>query len=85
MLQHAKELYNFADTYRGKYTDCITDAAAFYNSWTGYEDELAWGGAWLYLATNDNAYLSKAMAYRRPVVYKRRLGELALYLDTGLG
>lgn len=62
MLQHAKELYNFADTYRGKYTDCITDAAAFYNSWTGYEDELAWGGAWLYLATNDNAYLSKAMA-----------------------
>ncbi|MFX3651189.1 MAG: glycoside hydrolase family 9 protein [Paenibacillus sp.] len=62
LLQHAEELYNFADTYRGKYTDCITDAAAFYNSWTGYEDELAWGGAWLYLATNDSAYLSKAIA-----------------------
>ncbi|MEN1988380.1 glycoside hydrolase family 9 protein [Paenibacillus hubeiensis] len=62
LLQHAKELYHFADTYRGKYSDCITDARTFYNSWSGYEDELAWGATWLYLATNDNAYLSKAIA-----------------------
>ncbi|MCM3174393.1 glycoside hydrolase family 9 protein [Paenibacillus sp. MER 99-2] len=62
LLRHAKELYNFADTYRGKYSDCITDAQTFYNSWSGYYDELAWGGAWLYLATNDSAYLSKAIA-----------------------
>ncbi|MGR6542261.1 glycoside hydrolase family 9 protein [Paenibacillus tundrae] len=62
LLRHAKELYSFADTYRGKYSDCITDAQSFYNSWSGYYDELAWGGAWLYLATNDSAYLSKAIA-----------------------
>ncbi|MEZ4731055.1 MAG: glycoside hydrolase family 9 protein [Caldilineaceae bacterium] len=60
---HAIQLYTFADTYRGKYSDCITDAAAFYNSWSGYNDELVWGALWLYRATNDNAYLAKAQSY----------------------
>jgi len=62
LLNHAKQLYSFADTYRGKYSSCITDAAGFYNSWSGYNDELVWGAAWLYRATNDPAYLAKAEA-----------------------
>lgn len=62
LLKHAKELYNFADQYRGKYSDSITDARQFYNSWSGYADELSWGGAWLYLATEDQTYLDKAIA-----------------------
>lgn len=62
LLKHAKELYQFADTYRGKYSDSITDAQSYYNSWTGYQDELTWGAVWLYLATNDNAYLTKAIS-----------------------
>ncbi|PWW07156.1 processive endocellulase [Paenibacillus cellulosilyticus] len=61
LLTHAKQLYSFADTYRGKYSDCITDAQQFYNSWSGYYDELTWGGIWLYLATNDQTYLDKAL------------------------
>lgn len=60
LLQHAKELYQFADTYRGKYSDSITDARDYYNSWSGYEDELMWGAVWLYLATEDENYLNKA-------------------------
>jgi Glycosyl hydrolase family 9/Cellulose binding domain/Secretion system C-terminal sorting domain/Divergent InlB B-repeat domain len=60
LLQHAKELYNFGNTYRGKYSDAITDAAGFYNSWSGYNDELVWGALWLYRATNDNTYLTNA-------------------------
>lgn len=60
LLQHAEQLYNFADTYRGKYSDAITDAAAFYNSWSGYQDELVWGAIWLYRATGDSSYLAKA-------------------------
>jgi endoglucanase len=59
---HAIQLYNFADNYRGKYSDCITDAAAFYNSWSGYNDELVWGALWLYRATGDSAYLTKAQS-----------------------
>ncbi|GAB2528883.1 glycoside hydrolase family 9 protein [Microbulbifer agarilyticus] len=63
LLDHAKQLYSFADNYRGKYSDCITDATAFYNSWSGYNDELVWGAAWLYRATGDQAYLDKANSY----------------------
>lgn len=62
LLRHAKELYDFADQYRGKYSDSITDAKQFYNSWSGYADELSWGAVWLYLATDDQAYLDKAIA-----------------------
>merc|ERR1712012_606527 len=38
-------------------------AALFYNSWSGYDDELAWGAAWLYKATEDPTYLEKAKKY----------------------
>lgn len=62
LLLHAKQLYNFADTYRGSYSDSITDAKQYYNSWSGYADELSWGGIWLYLATDDQSYLNKAIA-----------------------
>ncbi|MGW4214361.1 glycoside hydrolase family 9 protein [Lentzea sp. NPDC004789] len=60
LLTHAKQLYSFADTYRGKYSACITDAASFYNSWSGYQDELVWGAIWLHRATGDASYLAKA-------------------------
>jgi len=62
LLSHAEELYDFANTYEGKYSDCITDAAAFYNSSSGYDDELFWGAAWLYKATGDTDYLQDAHA-----------------------
>ncbi|AWB46889.1 endoglucanase [Paenibacillus sp. CAA11] len=61
LLKHAKELYQFADQYRGKYSDSITDVKQYYNSWSGYADELSWGGIWLYLATNEQTYLDKAI------------------------
>ncbi len=63
LLTHAQQLYTFADTYRGKYSDCITDAQAYYQSWSGYWDELVWGALWLYRATGDASYLAKAQSY----------------------
>ena len=63
LLRHARELYTFADTVRRKYSDCITDAGGFYNSWSGFNDELVWGAVWLYRATGEAAYLTKAEAY----------------------
>jgi endoglucanase len=59
LLDHAEALYNFADTYRGKYSDSITNAADFYAS-SGYQDELVWGAIWLNQATNETAWLDKA-------------------------
>ncbi|MEV0649178.1 glycoside hydrolase family 9 protein [Phytomonospora sp. NPDC050363] len=62
LLTHARQLYTFADTYRGKYSDCITDAGGYYRSWSGYNDELVWGAIWLHRATGESSYLAKAEA-----------------------
>ncbi|MBD2259218.1 glycoside hydrolase family 9 protein [Pseudanabaena sp. FACHB-2040] len=67
LLDNAIQLYTFADTYRGKYSDSITDAKSFYNSWSGYQDELSWGAAWIHEAQqaagkSDTTYLNKAKA-----------------------
>nr|AAU20853.2 endogenous cellulase [Reticulitermes flavipes] len=59
LITHAKQLFDFANNYRGKYSDSITDAKNFYAS-GDYKDELVWAAAWLYRATNDNTYLTKA-------------------------
>lgn len=60
LLQHARTLFNFADQYRGTYTNAIPDAAGFYNSYSGFNDELVWAAAWLYRATGEVTYLLKA-------------------------
>jgi hypothetical protein len=60
LLANARKLYHFADTYRGKYSDAIPDAASFYNSWSGYQDDLMWGALWMYRATGEAVYLTKA-------------------------
>ncbi|XP_006643915.2 endoglucanase 1-like [Oryza brachyantha] len=57
LLQHSKQLFDFADKYRGKYDDSIPVAKSFYGSVNGYGDELLWASAWLYQATDDRHYL----------------------------
>ena len=58
LLKHAIELYDFADEYRGDYTQTVP-ASAFYNSYSGYKDELAWGAMWLYKVTGEEKYNEK--------------------------
>ena len=60
LIRHAKELFEFATKHPGRYSDSIPDAAAFYRSWSGYEDELAWAAAWMYKATQEQTYLDEA-------------------------
>ncbi|MEM2972273.1 MAG: glycoside hydrolase family 9 protein, partial [Candidatus Bathyarchaeia archaeon] len=57
-LTHAKQLFDFA--YSTKSDSGYTAANGYYDSWSGFWDELAWAATWLYLATNDSAYLTKA-------------------------
>ena len=59
-LQHAKELYEFA--FSTKSDAGYVAANGFYNSHSGFYDELAWAGMWLYLATEDTKYLEEAKA-----------------------
>ncbi|HEX3043967.1 MAG TPA: glycoside hydrolase family 9 protein [Bacillota bacterium] len=56
-LTHAKQLFTFADSYRGIYP-----LNNFYASGS-YLDDLMWAAVWLYLKTNDTAYLDKAKSY----------------------
>ena len=67
LLQHAEDLYDFGDTYRGLYTDQIDDGA-FYDS-NDYRDDLIWGALWLYKATNEQNYLNKAEANFEDIRY----------------
>jgi hypothetical protein len=60
LLDHARQLFIFGDTYRGVYSDSVPDAANYYKSWSGYNDEIVWAAAWLYRATNDETYLNRA-------------------------
>jgi len=59
LLKHAKEIYEFADTYRGEYIKAVPDAQGFYSNWSGCNDELAFGALWLYRATGDESYMNK--------------------------
>ncbi len=59
-LSHAESLYDFAETTK---SDAGYTAANGYYSSSGFYDELSWAAAWLYLATGDNTYLSKAEQY----------------------
>lgn len=63
LVTHATQLYAFADTVRKKYHECITDAQGYYQSWSGFNDELVWGAIWLHRATGQASYLDKAKAY----------------------
>ena len=60
LLKNAKQLYEFAETHQGKYSDSVSAANPFYTSWSGYGDELASGAAWLAKATGEQSYLTKA-------------------------
>ncbi|XP_073293109.1 endoglucanase 12-like [Primulina huaijiensis] len=55
LINHAKQLFDFAKNHPGEYHNYIP-AGGFYSS-SGYEDELLWAAAWLARATNDKQYL----------------------------
>lgn len=60
-LSHAKQLFEFADS--TKSDAGYTAANGFYSSFSGFYDELIWSAVWLYIATGDKAYLTKADKY----------------------
>ncbi len=67
LLTNAEALYDFADTYRGKYSDSVTEVQGYYASWSGYGDDLTYGAAWLARAVeaaggDGSLYRQKALA-----------------------
>ncbi|KAL6256906.1 hypothetical protein P5V15_011841 [Pogonomyrmex californicus] len=70
-LKHAKELYKFADVYRGLYHEAIRSAERYYES-TDYGDELAWAAIWLFKATEDTKYFDDAVHHYQHFHLKER-------------
>ncbi|MGL5942097.1 MAG: glycoside hydrolase family 9 protein [Waterburya sp.] len=50
LVDKAEKLFDFANSYRGKYSDCLKAASPFYTSVNGNQDELIWGAIWLHKA-----------------------------------
>lgn len=67
LLDNAIQLYEFAETYQGSYTVSLPEESTPYRPRTGYDDELAWGAAWIHRAlkaegSSSKEYLNKAEA-----------------------
>ena len=63
LLARAKRVFAFADRHRGSYsTGLAADVCPYYCSYSGYQDELLWGAAWLHRATRSPAYLGYIQA-----------------------
>ncbi|KAJ6319883.1 hypothetical protein OIU78_015308 [Salix suchowensis] len=59
LVRRAIRVFQFADKYRGAYSNGLKKyVCPFYCSYSGYEDELLWGAAWLHKATKNPAYLN---------------------------
>ncbi|XP_051124836.1 endoglucanase 11-like [Andrographis paniculata] len=61
LLDHAQQLFEFGDKFRGKYDESIEGAKGYYTSVSGYYDELLWAALWLYKATDNQRYLNYAI------------------------
>ncbi|KAL3632715.1 hypothetical protein CASFOL_025699 [Castilleja foliolosa] len=61
LLEHAQQLFEFGDKYRGKYDESIGGAKGYYASVSGYKDELLWAALWLYKATDNLDYFNYAI------------------------
>nr|CAB3484603.1 unnamed protein product [Digitaria exilis] len=58
LLAAARDVMELAVQSQGKYSDSIGgDIGAYYQSYSGYKDELLWGSAWLLWATKNSSYL----------------------------
>ncbi|KAH7667580.1 Glycoside hydrolase family 9 protein [Dioscorea alata] len=55
LLDHAKQLFQFANDHRGIYQESVPVAGKFYAS-SGFDDEYQWAAIWLFHATDDQTY-----------------------------
>ncbi|KAK4559062.1 hypothetical protein RGQ29_008346 [Quercus rubra] len=59
LVTRAIRVFEFADKYRAAYSNGLRKVVCpFYCSFSGYQDELLWGAAWLHKATRNPAFLN---------------------------
>ena len=60
-LQHAKQLFAFGLQHPGCFSKSVPEMGAVYPS-SAWRDDMAWGAAWLHIATQEPVYLQHAQA-----------------------
>ncbi|WOH01568.1 hypothetical protein DCAR_0520952 [Daucus carota subsp. sativus] len=59
LATRAIRVFEFANKYRGAYSNTLKKfVCPFYCDFSGYQDELLWGAAWLHKATKNPMYLN---------------------------
>ncbi|KAM7521452.1 hypothetical protein LguiA_011354 [Lonicera macranthoides] len=59
LVKRAISVFEFADKYRGAYSNSLKRfVCPFYCDYSGFQDELLWGAAWLHRATKYPTYLN---------------------------
>jgi hypothetical protein len=59
----AAQILKFAVRYQGTYTNCVSDAASFYASYSGYQDEIALASTWLHTLQQSSTKPLQGTAY----------------------
>lgn len=72
-IQKAIGLYKFANKFRGSYHKSIPDAINGYQSYNGFDDELAWSALWLFKATKSKVWISKASEHMKQMNKKTKI------------
>ncbi|MCO5564930.1 hypothetical protein L7F22_018600 [Adiantum nelumboides] len=68
LLTRATRVFQFAEAYRGCYSNAFSNAVCpYYCSYSGYEDELLWGAAWMYKATREQEYMEFVVNNRQQI------------------
>ncbi|XP_022875747.1 endoglucanase 17 isoform X2 [Olea europaea var. sylvestris] len=63
LATRAIRVFEFADKYRGSYSNGLKPyVCPYYCDFSGYQDELLWGAAWLHKATKNRMYLNYIQA-----------------------
>ncbi|KAJ0971128.1 hypothetical protein J5N97_019087 [Dioscorea zingiberensis] len=75
LLQRSIQVFDFANKYRGSYNDSVGKLVCpFYCDFSGYEDELTWGAAWLFKATKDAKYFQFAESGGQKPIWPAEFG-----------
>ena len=68
-------LYKFANKFRGSYHQSIPDAVNGFQSYNGFDDELAWACLWIHKATGakNRVWIQKATEHVRQMNRKTKI------------
>lgn len=82
LLSHALPLFEFAEQYRGKYSDSIPAVQQYYTSFNGYNDELVWSAIWIYKALKARGRINADYLTFAETHFKQTIGQVGRWTNS---